>query len=565
MKKNLLSITLLLLNAIFVFAQPKSEIRAVWLTTNGGSDWPKQSYGEKTQKENLCIILDKLAEANFNTIIFQTQVKGDVLWDSEIQPAMLDVTGNGDKSLSYNVCDFVIEECHKRNMECHAWIIPYRVGSKTYGTYYSGNKVKHVTESHPELCVSFSGEMYIDPALPEGREYLLNLYRELITKHKFDGTNFDYTRYPGSGFDDAASYKKYGNGMNKDDWRRQNINTFVHEFYDMAKSINPDIKVGAAPIGTYKNVAGYGNMTAYGSVYQDACEWMQAEKQDILVPQMYWNEQYGFSPNMTTWVDNAAGRQLVVGLAPYKMIDGSNNWEYTVVTDQIEKVRAKEGMSGVCFFRTDHVIKTTNKKIGQLYNALKTNYFEYPANIVPMDYNGVTKPNKPVDAMGEYKDGTYTVRWTAPAPDSENTAIKYYCVYASESPTVDITDIKNCVGFYIKDTEFSYASDKPGMNFVVTAFDKNYYESDGVMIEISGVEDSFINSISFSFRDNKISVKAEKGISDVTLYSAAGAMVKSEQVNSTEAYISCDDLSNGIYIVKAKYDNGTVSTHKIIR
>ena len=82
MKKNLLSIVLLLLNAIFVFAQPKSEIRAVWLTTNGGSDWPKQTYSEKAQKENLCAILDKLEEANFNTIMFQAQVKGDVLWDS---------------------------------------------------------------------------------------------------------------------------------------------------------------------------------------------------------------------------------------------------------------------------------------------------------------------------------------------------------------------------------------------------------------------------------------------------------------------------------------------------
>jgi len=89
MKKNLLSIVLLLLNAIFVFAQPKSEIRAVWLTTNGGSDWPKQTYSEKAQKENLCAILDKLEEANFNTIIFQAQVKGDVLWDSEIQRVRL--------------------------------------------------------------------------------------------------------------------------------------------------------------------------------------------------------------------------------------------------------------------------------------------------------------------------------------------------------------------------------------------------------------------------------------------------------------------------------------------
>ena len=103
------------------------------------------------------------------------------------------------------------------------------------------------------------------------------------------------------------------------------------------------------------------------------------------------------------------------------------------------------------------------------------------------------------------------------------------------------------------------------MNFVVTAFDKNYYESDGVMVKMSGVEDNFANGVSFSFTGNEISIKAENGIKDVTLYSAAGVMVKNEKVNSVEANISCDNLSNSIYIVKAKYDNGTVSTHKIIR
>lgn len=469
-------------------AQPKSEVRAVWLTTNSGLDWPKAKYNESDQKKSLEEILDKLEAANFNTIVFQVQVKGDVLWNSKIQPFMKDVSGDGSKAMTWDVCKYVIDECHKRNMECHAWIVPYRVGTASEASRYKNNSVvKHVTTVHPEMCVLYSNAYYLDPGLPEVRSYLLELYKELVTNYDFDGTNFDYTRYPGSDFNDNSSYSKYGNGENKSDWRRENINTFVAEFYDMVKKIKPNMKVGAAPIGTYKNVSGYGNMTAYGSVYQDAAEWMRRGKHDLLIPQMYWNEKYGFSPNMTTWVDNCDGRQLVVGLAPYKMVDGSNNWDVSVVTDQIEKVRAKDGMSGLCFFRADHVIGTETK-VKSLYSKLTDEYFKYPAHIVAMDYNGVTKPNSPTNVVVEKTEQLYKITWNAATVTDSKAPVRYYCVYASKSENVDVNDIKNCVGFAVKDTEFSYASSE-NLYFAVTAFDINYYESDPVVASLSGIAD----------------------------------------------------------------------------
>lgn len=559
--KQLLSVLLLLVSISIISAQPKSEVRAVWLTTNGGSDWPVGDYTQAGQKAKLTKILDKLEAANFNTIVLQVQVKGDALWSSTIQPAMKDFTGNGSKELSYNVCDYVIEECHKRNMECHAWIVPYRIGSTSEANRYSSNKYKHVSVLRPELCVSYGGAWYLDPGLPEVREYLINVYRELIANHDFDGTNFDYTRYPGADFNDATSYAKYGNGKNKDDWRRQNINTFVHDFYDMAKSIKPHIKVGAAPIGTYKNVPGYGNMTAFGSVFQDACEWMQAGKQDMLIPQMYWNEKYGFSPNMTTWVENSDNRQLVVGLAPYKM-DDSNNWDYTVVTDQIEKIRAKEGMSGICFFRTEHVIGNTTK-IKQLYNALETDYFKYPSHIVAMDYNGITKPNSPTNAIKEYSSGSYQILWDA--PETTDVAVKYYCVYVSETANIDITDIKKCIGFAVKDTKFNYTSANSNLNFAITAFDNNYYESDPVTVKTSGVDGINGNEEFFSNANQEINMIASKEIKDISFYSATGSEVKYSTINSNNATISFTDLTCGMYIIIVRYADGTNNSYKVIR
>ena len=128
MNKKLYLIATLLLCAVAAWAQPKQEIRAVWLTTNNGADWPSSTNIE-TQKSSLQKILNKLQAANFNTILLQVQVKGDVIWDSSYQPSMKVFTGDGSKNLSWNVCKYVIDECHSRGMECHAWIVPYRIGT----------------------------------------------------------------------------------------------------------------------------------------------------------------------------------------------------------------------------------------------------------------------------------------------------------------------------------------------------------------------------------------------------------------------------------------------------
>lgn len=563
--KRILLIGVYIISLVCIYAQPKHEIRAVWLTTNSGSDWPKGEYNVTTQKENLCEILDKLAAANFNTIIFQAQVKGDVLWESTMQPALRYVTGNGANGMSYDVSKFVIEECHNRNMECHAWIVPYRIGTTSDANKYKNNKVKHPITTNPELCVEYNGAYYLDPGLPETREYLLDVYRELISNYDYDGVNFDYTRYPGSDFDDADSYATYNpEGLPKDDWRRQNINTFIAEFYEMAKSINPSIKVGAAPIGTYKNVSGYGNMTAYGSVYQDACQWMQSGNHDLLIPQMYWNENYGFSPNMSTWVTNCAGRQLVIGLAPYKMVDGSNDWDVSVVTDQIEKIRKQDGTSGVCFFRTDHVIDDSQSKIADLYNELQDNYFNYPAHIVPMDYNGITTPNEPKNVVQEYVNGQYYITWETPEFDVDNTPIKYYSIYLSDGSSVDLDDPQQVVAHIVKDTEFVYSSNDANLRFAVTTFDKNYYESEPTISEISGIDDVLNILPKFNYSNGVINIVSNHIVA-VEVYSISGYRYIYQSIDGNEASISCEELPKGVYIVRTLCDNGSMSVNKFIR
>lgn len=357
-----------------------TEVRAVWLTTNSGLDWPGKVMSESGQKKLMIDMLDRLKSANFNLVIFQVQANGDVLWKSSLQPAMEAVTGNASSGLSYDVCKFVIDECHKRDMECHAWIVPFRLGSKKFASHYASNAVKHPLKSQHKLCVNYKGTYYFDPGNSDTRKFLIKLYRELVENYDFDGINLDYTRYPGKDFPDNPTYaKRKDKKMSRDDWRRQNINVFVEELYKMAKSVKPDMLVGSAPIGTYKNVENYRNATAYDSFQQDPGKWISDGCHDLVIPQMYWDEKAGFSTHLKTWKETAVPScHLVVGLAPYKMVE--SGWSVDQVLSQIEKVRKAEGAEGVCFFRAEHVLGK-NAKSKALYNRLKSDIFKSPAKL----------------------------------------------------------------------------------------------------------------------------------------------------------------------------------------
>ncbi len=566
MRKTLTLILSLLVTGILM-AQPKQEIRAVWLTTNPNAvDWPKSTQ-EAEQKASLIEILDKLQAANFNTIIFQVQSYGDVLWDSGIQPWSYHLTGTPGKAPNYDICAFAIEECHKRNMEIHAWIVPYRTGANSYVTRYDNCALPHVYKVHPELCVNYSNAWYLDPGLPEVRKYLVDLYETLVKKYDFDGLSLDYTRYPGKDFNDAASFAKYGNGMKIEDWRRENINTFVGELYDMIKLNKPNMKLGSAPIGTYKNYSDTHNMSAYSDVFQDACEWAKRGKQDLLIPQMYWNENYGYSRHMITWIENANERQLVIGLAPYKMLDG-NAWQPSVITDQIEKMRKKNPSTcGVCFFRADNILGNESK-VKTLYSQLKDNYFQYPAHIPTMPYLGETKPNVPVNVAASVNTATKecTISWNTPDLDAKNTPIRYYSVYMSTNPVIDIDDVENQAVHIVKGNNFTYTlPDNDTYYFAVTAFDNGYYESeisDIVKVSASlGTIDADLKPVKFIVSGDWLKVESETTVVSVSIYALSGTQV----AYSGSSEVNVARLNRGAYIVVAVLDDGKVIKYKMMK
>jgi uncharacterized lipoprotein YddW (UPF0748 family) len=481
MKANMKTFFMLfVLIAFTTFAQPKEEVRAVWLTTAWGLDWPKSLRTEQSQKSALINILDKLKEANFNTIYFQVRTRGDVMYPSEIEPWAVSLTGTLGQAPTYDPLQFAIDEAHKRGMELHAWVVVFKV----YGTETPPETTpRHVVLKHPELCKLYGTEgYYMDPGFPETRTYLLNLYMEMVRKYDFDAIHFDYIRYPGTTFNDADSYTMHGNSQNKADWRRENINKFVAAIYDSIQAVKPNMKVGSAPIGMYN----FGNWPSYSELYQESKLWIQSGKHDYLAPQTYFklgsgNPSYEFAANW--WTHNVGkgntlwGRHIYLSSAIYKMESSYGNWPASEVQSQIDTGRYY-GTHGQSYFRTESFI-SNSKNITTL---VQTNQYKYPANIPPMPWKDDIKPNAPENLVIQTEDSlVYSISWNKPSAAADGDTAIYYNIYMDYAAPVDISDIKNVVKFRVTNGTSAEVilSTKPEQSiyFIVTAYDKGYNES----------------------------------------------------------------------------------------
>ncbi|MDD4516835.1 family 10 glycosylhydrolase [Massilibacteroides sp.] len=432
-----------------LFAEaPKTEIRAVWLTTIYGLDWPKRPAKTKMeyelQQEELRTLLDRLQGANINMILLQVRLRGDVIYRSAIEPASKVFSGQYGVMPGYDPLTFAIEECHKRGMECHAWFVTFPVGSEK--TVREQGRLS-VVKRHPELCKRHNGEWFLDPGLPEARTYLRSLVKELVANYDIDGVHFDYIRYPekANRFPDKSLHRKYGKNKTLADWRRENISLFVSSVYDDIKALKPWVQVSSSPLGKFSRIPKSPNAgwTAYESVFQDVRRWLKEGKHDMIVPMMYYLYD-DFFPFIDNWVENANGRFIVPGLGAYRIDKAEGNWEVSHITDQIDYARSF-GVSGAAFFRAKNLIGG-NKG---LYDELKNNYYNYPAMLPPLTWLNNEQPTAPEEIRVEKIGNELKLSWDSPKED-EKTA--FYTVYYSPSDSIDTTSAKSILATGLRDT-----------------------------------------------------------------------------------------------------------------
>lgn len=455
---------------------PKTEVRAVWLTTIYGLDWPgtagTKATDMKMQQQEVCTLLDRLEEANFNMVFVQVRVRGDVIYRSKIEPASKVFSGKYGVMPAYDPLSFVIDACHKRGMECHAWFVTFPVGNERI--VREQGKLS-VVRRHPKLVKRHKGEWYLDPGQPETADYLLSLVKELVSGYDIDGIHFDYIRYPeqAKSFPDKSLHAKYGQRKSLTEWRRENINRLVSRLYDQVKHLKPWVQVSSSPLGKYNRIermpdAGW---TAYESVFQDPKQWMQQGKQDMVVPMMYYLHD-NFFPFVDNWVDNSNGRLFVPGLGAYRLEQKEGDWSLNDITDQIDYARASGG-AGCAFFRCMHVLDDSKG----LYNELKNTYYKYPAQLPALTWLNDRVPDAPEEIYVERQQDHLKLTWSKPDTETEDLT---YTIYYSLTDAIDTASAQHILITGVRDTTL-YLPITPGMErgylFSVSASTRYHIES----------------------------------------------------------------------------------------
>lgn len=369
--------------AQFFSPSPRREVRAVWMTTLGGLDWPHQkvrvpSDTLKQQKE-LCGILDKLAAAGFNTIILQTRVRATTIYPSAIEPWDGGLTWVPGKNPYYDPLKFAIQECHRRGMELHAWVVSFPLGKVS--AMRSLGKAG-VVSRFPQLCKRAGDDWIMDPGQPGTADYVARICAEITRNYDVDGIHLDYIRYPEHEipFNDNATYRRYGRGENLAEWRRSNISRVVTAVHDAVKSLKPWVKLSCSPIGKYSDLPRYSSKgwNARDAVFQDAARWQQNGWMDFVVPMMYFKGD-NFYPFALQWRDVSAGQPVVPGLGAYMLAPSEKNWDFEVIARELQFTRT-ENLGGQAYFRSRFV--TDNVK--GLYDYLKNYFYTTPALTQPL-------------------------------------------------------------------------------------------------------------------------------------------------------------------------------------
>lgn len=336
------------------------EFRGAWVATVGNIDWPsRKGLSTAEQKAELVALLEISLKLKLNTIILQVRPSCDALYASSLEPWSEYLTGTMGRAPQpfYDPLAFAVEEAHKRGLELHAWFNPYRARNTLSGAAVSPN---HISKTHPEYVRRYGSELWLDPGEKGVREYSLAVVMDVVRRYDIDGVHFDDYFYPyaqkdRSGndmdFPDYSSWKRFGAAgrLNRQDWRRENVNGFIHEVYESIKATKPWVKFGISPFGIWRpgNPPQIKGFDAYAKIYADSRKWLANGWVDYLAPQLYWAIQppeQSFPVLLKWWSEqNVKGRHLVAGLDVTK---AASKWPMKEILNQIRLTRQMKGVDG---------------------------------------------------------------------------------------------------------------------------------------------------------------------------------------------------------------------------
>ena len=337
----------------------KREFRGVWVQTVGQSRY--SNMNSAAMKYYLADMIRKFDEAGINAVIFQIRPEADAFYKSELEPWSRFLTGAQGRAPDdpdFDPLAFIIEECHKRGMELHAWLNPYRVKTNITNSLAPN----HMYHRHPERFLQYGNQLFFDPGLPENRTFITQVVRDIVARYDVDAIHMDDYFYPypiaGSSFPDDISFNMYGQSQGfstnqRDDWRRNNVNLLIRQIKLTIAGTKPWVRFGISPFGIYRNKRSDINgsdtngLQNYDDLYADIKLWVEKGWIDYNLPQLYWEIGHTAADYTTLlhwWNANNYEQHLYIGQDLKRSIDQNE------LNAKIDMTRQMSFVHGNCYW-----------------------------------------------------------------------------------------------------------------------------------------------------------------------------------------------------------------------
>ena len=473
-----------LLLAVVTVAQQKREMRGAWIQCVNGQF---QGLGTQKMQQTLSYQLDELQKDGVNVI--QVRPECDALYESSIEPWSRFLTGQQGKAPVpyWDPLQWMIEQCHQRGMELHAWINPYRARTKTT-TVLAAN---HIKNRKPQNCFEYDGLTILNPGIAENRDYICEVARDIVTRYDIDGIHMDDYFYPypaaGQQIPDDAQYRQNSNGIkDRGDWRRYNVNLFIEQFYKTVHQAKPWVKVGISPFGIYRNKrsssigSNTNGLQNYDDLYADILLWVNNGWLDYCVPQIYWeigNKAADYETLIRWWNQYAGKRPLVIGEdveRTVKYADPQNPSQHQLPA-KIKLHQQLPNVKGTVLWYA----KAAVDNVGNYGTMLRNNYWRTPALQPDMSFIDKKMPGKVRKLKPVWTSDGYMLFWTAPKGKTwRDTAVKYVVYRFANGEKVNTADASKIVAV-TTDTYclLPYDQGHQKFTYVVTALNRLQNES----------------------------------------------------------------------------------------
>ena len=381
------------------------EFRGLWTATVSNIDWPSQpGLSPEQQRSELVSIMDRARSAGLNAIVLHVRPAGDALYRSTLEPWGRMLTGVQGADPGYDPLEFAVAEAHRRGLELHAWINPFRAGRTDDSLALAPT---HLFRARRDLVRVYGTQLWMDPSEPEVHDHSMRVVRDIVRRYDVDAVHLDDYFYPypqaapGGGtlaFPDSAGFAARSGGASIGDWRRANVDRFLERLYREVHEEKPWVRVGISPFGIWRPgyPAGITGLDAYEAIYADARKWLANGWLDYLAPQLYWRidpPQQSYTALLDWWLaQNARGRFVWPGSATYRLYEGTPLFTTTEIINQVAAARAR-GTQGVLFYNTT---TTLSRNGGEVANALRAAVFPAAAIAPATTWLDAEPPPAPV-------------------------------------------------------------------------------------------------------------------------------------------------------------------------